>query len=255
MQLAARRVLLQLEVPLGHLFDVKAHQPSAIASLVDLRLQSVREGVGGSHATRTCAICLEQLFCAYGVMLLVQEAPFQPGATPTALAADLAGFERLLSNHCAAGLFASRSKAAARVRAKAMLSLLGSFHALLERLLRPAAGAANAPPAPDAAETDAIMAVATELWMKQHALTRPVLARLLSKCRVPATRGRRATALLDACEARGRQAGSMQADAADAASACAHFFATVAEALQMGRRKFTIVRLIELQQSATRRWE
>lgn len=138
MQLAARRVLVQLELPLSALFAVsgRPHQLNEMAAIVDHFLSMVADGVAGTHATRTCAICLEQLLCTYLVLLLAQEAPFG-AATPHVVAQDLRVFERLLHAHCPTGPFASRAKAGARVRASALLHLLASFGGLLARLLAP----------------------------------------------------------------------------------------------------------------------
>ena len=284
MQLAARRVLLQLERPLSALFaHGLPHQPNEMAALVDHFLQMVRDGVAGSHATRTCAICLEQLLCAYGTMLFLQEDKLTD-ATPQVLATDLGVFQHLLVTHCAAGPFASRHKAAARVRASALLQLLGNLHALLERILSPGGAAfkrTHAAPGPSSTvDVEALVALATQLWARQPALTRDILGRLLGKCQVPQLRGKKGNALLDACEAgvkraaaakkerheQGRRASAsgskhqlaaVPQDVAEAEEcrACERFFNTVAEALRMGRKQFTVLRLLELQGSATRRWD
>ena len=108
------------------------------------------------------------------------------------------------------------------------------------------------------AEADEVVAAAARLRNEQPSLTRDVLARLLKKCaKAPAMRSRKLPAVLEASETatvaatrpRGHS-GSVQD--AEGPAACAHFFALVAEALQLGRQ-FSMVRLLELQQSA-RRW-
>ena len=67
-------------------------------------------------------------------------------------------------------------------------------------------------------------------------------------------RGRRLTSLLEASEVAARQAHAAASPReAEAATASSHFFGLVAEAIGLGR-KFSMMRLLELQQSATRRW-
>jgi hypothetical protein len=59
MQLAAQRVLVQLERPLAALFAAgnAKHHPTEMAAVVEHFLKMVCDGVAGVHATRTCAIC------------------------------------------------------------------------------------------------------------------------------------------------------------------------------------------------------
>ena len=246
----------------------------------------VRDRVAGSHATRACATCLEQLFCAHGAMLFVADAPFT-AATPAILAADLASFDGLLGRNCASGPFASRHKVEARARASALLQLLHSLLDVLTRVLTPADMPAHEPrwgvgfrvAAPRAAADANVVAPAVEApaaavdveglrgsltqLLAQHrpALTRDMVVRLLSKCKgVASLKGRRTTALVDACDAASARlsvassgGGTPRPGHEADAEACNHFWSVVDESLQLGRR-FSVIRLIDLQQSATRRW-
>ena len=337
MQLAARRVLAQLEIPLGALFSGRPHHMDEMAALVDHFLQMVRDGVAGSHATRLCAITLELLLCTYGVMLLVQDAPLTPG-TPALLSADLVILERLLATHCAAGPFASRIKAATRVRANALLALLGSLRDLLAQALTPGAtatasmpnarevmvrgGAAGAgggdggggggfsrtarqgmQPAASggdsgggggggcggcAFDVDSFVEFTVQLWSQQPLVTREVLGRLIGKCgkAEPKLRGRKGTAVLDACEAvlarrRAKEVGGTSAAArsksaadpatpsskstpqdaekGEAAGATERFWRAVAVGLQLRQQlgksnRISVLQLLELSDSR-RRWD
>lgn len=246
MQLAARRVLVQLERPLGALFSGRDHGAAQMAALVEHFLDVVRDGVEGAHATRTSAICLEQLLGAYGTLLFVQSHALT-AQTPAELSRDLAIFDALLEKHCATGPFASRHKAATKVRAAALLQLLARLQELLATVLCGFGGE-------DGWSTDAVVAQAAALCAAQPGLTRELLARLLAKCRVPQLRGRKAAAVLDACEAAAKRASVAQRADEESIAACGRFFATTAEAARLGPRRFSILKLLELQQSA-RRWE
>ena len=95
----------------------------------------------------------------------------------------------------------------------------------------------------------------TRFWCAEPGLTRDVFARLLKKCRtVPSLRGRKLNSVLDASEAAARKAHAASSPlSAEATAASSAFFGLVGEALLLGR-KFTMMRLLELQGSATRRW-
>ena len=337
MQLAARRVLAQLEIPLGALFSGRPHNMDEMAALVDHFLQMVRDGVAGSHATRLCAITLELLLCTYGVMLLVQDAPLTV-STLALLSADLVILERLLSTHCAAGPFASRYKAATRVRANALLALLDSLRDLLAQALtpgaalsgaatpmlnagkaifrgggaaaaaggdgsgaggcgfsrtprqvgEPAAPVAHAAAAAGAFDVESFVEFTVHLWAQQPLITREVLGRLIGKCgkTEPKLRGRRGTAVLDACEAGlarrrakevlGTSVASRSKPAADAvtpslkptpqdaekdeaAGATERFWRAVAVGLQLRQqlgksKRISVLQLLELSDSR-RRWD
>ena len=249
MQLASRRVLVQLERPLSSLFTSVAHQPNEMAALVDHFLSIVRDGVEGSHATRTCAICLEQLLSAYAVILFIQEHSLT-AATPVVLAADLKVFEGLLSKHCASGPFASRHRAAAAFKAKALHRVLVHLCEMLETIFGSARSKADAPPEP--ATPEALLAAVVELRARQPALTREILLRLLRKCKTAQLRGRRAASVLDASEASVRQAAPQDHDAMQA---CSNLCATIKEALQLKLgQKFSMIRLLETLGTGTRRW-
>lgn len=278
MQLAARRVLVQIERPLAMLFagGSTRHHPNEMAALVDHFLQMVRDGVAGSHATRTCAIVLEQLLLAYGTMLFVPDAPLTCN-TPDTISADLAVFERLLNTHCDSGVFASRHKAATRVRAAALLQLLCSLQELLTEILTPAATSA-------AVDVDEVSALVTQLMAQQPALTRELLTRIFGRCKgVKAVLGRKGAALLEQAELAARRdltphaatnrasvrhdgdgaspgaglgeaSSSAEAGAADAKRVCSLFFQTATAAVALGKKGFSVGRLIENLGSA-RRWE
>lgn len=119
-------------------------------------------------------------------------------------------------------------------------------------------------------DADELVAAAARLRVQQPALTRDLLARLLKKCsRAPLLKkASKCSAVLDASEAavqaeaqRSRRScggggaspgGSPGEAAGEGAAACASFFNLVHEAVNLGG-KFSVVRLLELQQSA-RRW-
>lgn len=253
------------QVPIGHLFGPRPHQPHELAALVAHFLRVVRDGVASAHATRTCAVCLEQLFCAYGAMLFVAAPPLS-AATPAAVARDLAVFGALLGEHCSSGPFASRDKAASRVRAAAVLSQLNALHGLLLTALCPASGAA--------VEADKVVECAAGLRTAKPALCRELLCRLLDKCRVPKLRGAwRIGAALDTHEAAaakqlqacaGKSLGTVVGGGAggsfsshkpepEAGNAADHFFCFALAAVRLGKH-FTAERLLELVCPATRRW-
>ena len=274
MQLAAHRVLIQIERPLAMLFagGKASHQPNEMAALMDHFLQMVRDGVGGSHATRTCAICIEQLLLAYGAMLFVQEAPLTCN-TPHTIGTDLAVFERLLNAHCDSGPFASRNKASTRVRAATLLQLLCSLQELLTEILAPAANST-------AVDVDDVSTLVSQLMAQQPGLTRELLTRLFNKCKgVKPVLGRRGAALIEQAELAARRdlaGGSTPRSAASRMSVrqdsggglaeagevgavdeskrvCALFFQTATSAVALGKKDFSVVRLIENLGSA-RRW-
>ena len=189
------------------------------------------------------------------------------------LSAGLQVFDELLAKHCAAGPFASRDRAAARARVVALHRMLSSARELLAAVLCPSAdappnGAAGAEavivfaksarkeavPSSEAEEAGSLTAAATRFWRGEPGLTRDIFSRLLRKCKVAGLRGRRLASVLETSEAAARQAhAAASAQEAEAASASSHFFGLVSEAIGLGR-KFSMMRLLELQQSATRRW-
>ena len=321
MQLAARRVLVQLERPLGALFagGSTRHHPAEMAALVDHFLVLVRDGVAGSHATRTCAICLEQLYTAYGSMLFVQEHALT-STIPQMMAADIQVFEQLLNKHCAAGPFASRQKAVVKVRAASLIQLLRSLHGLLSLVLTPSVEEAAAEkPGKHGSHVDVpgLQRFVTQLFAQQPALTKELLTRLLHKCSkgIKALHGRKGAALVEACELAARsdpknrrvgtamkatvavakagpqavagvavglargvsqaaglgesqkprsismgEASPMSAGSPgsaeateDGMKACAQLFNVASEAVAMGKKGFTVVRLIEAL-GTHRRW-
>ncbi|KAL1508239.1 hypothetical protein AB1Y20_004356 [Prymnesium parvum] len=277
MQLASHQVLMQFEIPLGSLFSGKPHQPNEMGALVSHFLEIVRNGVVSAHAVRMSAIVLEQLYIAYGVMLFVGQAQFTSN-TVSVLQKDLDVFAALLEKHCAAGPFASRHKAQSRLRAEWMLSLLRMLQELLDPLLR---APSESMFATDAEEYDGLGSLIVQVCSHAPDISRAVLLRLLSRCRLPGIPGgvlnRRRAAVVDGHERamaspstgssmcshgtpqrRGNECGAVMRRGSDAnlgvsdsLSEPPSFFATVDEALQLGRR-FSICRLLELQHSGKR---
>ena len=123
--LASLHVLVQLERPLCALFNGSPHQPLEVAAVADHFLDIVRGGVLSGIAPLVCALTLEQLFIAYGVLLFVQPQPFTQArcardareirprrdakrdarrshtqGTPTTMQHDLFTFDTLLAKHC-----------------------------------------------------------------------------------------------------------------------------------------------------------
>ena len=103
--------------------------------------------------------------------------------------------------------------------------------------------------------TEEVVAATSRLWAAQPVLERELLSRLLAKCRgVASLRGRRVASVLDAAEATCPRNGrsTMATAEEEAAAACAHFVEVVQQAMQVPRGKFSIARLLDLQQAGAR---
>lgn len=268
---------MQSEVPLASLFNGKQHQPIEIAALVSHFLEIVHSRVVSQLAVRLSAIVLEQLYISYGVMLFVGQRPFTTD-TPAVLKQDLEIFGGLLPKHCSTGPFASRNKAQARLRAEWLLSVLRKIGELLQQLLLPPSTAETSQAD---GERDTLGELAFQLCIQAPSCTRNVLVRLLTRCQRAELRGsrfsKRRASVLYAHERASvgfppshkrsssirrasrdgnvRLTNSMNRDSNVGANETLkeppNFFATVEQALQLGRR-FSIRRLLELQHSASR---
>jgi hypothetical protein len=149
---------------------------------------------------------------------------------------------------------------------------------------QPSGGAAPA------VDVEALSGFLTQLLAQQPAFSRDLLLRLLNKCKgVKVVHGRKGASLVDACAAtaarrgsgatlppmpsfraensagglaegstnstRGRamSAGYSDLEAEESARVCARLFEAAAEAVAMGRKGFTVVRLLETL-GTTKRW-
>ena len=91
-QLACRRIVMQLEPSLVELFGRRAHAPHEMAALVSHFVNLLQGGVMLAYAHRACGLCMEQLLLLYGTMLFVQKDALGHG-TPQQMASDLEVFE------------------------------------------------------------------------------------------------------------------------------------------------------------------
>jgi len=211
-QLGCWRVLLLLERPFAELFTKRPHAPVEMAALVSHFLTLVSDGVVASNAERFCGLCLEYLFCAYGVMLFVHTSPGIPTRqynteTPARMVRDIAAFEELLSVH-----------GQAHAGAQYVLQIL----LLLQDIL--ALALDNSVSAVDVA---ALRQQVENLRALDDGLTRDIFDRLMYKCRWSERRGCAKAELLQQC---------FGGEIPPATVAHRSFFAGVEHALQMGRQ-------------------
>jgi hypothetical protein len=140
-QLAAWRLLLQLEQPILALFGKREHAPREVANLINHFIGVMREGVPPANAARFAARTLALLLVAYGAMLFQQTAAL-PVDTPARMLRDVAVFEELIGHFCVGAPTPSR------VRCERTLALLLRLQSVIAALL----GERGAPNIAEAAE-------------------------------------------------------------------------------------------------------